>query len=132
MLKIRLQRVGRKNEPHFRVVVTEGTRGPKSNDFVEIVGSYNPKAGSVNLQKERIAYWIGQGAQSSGTVHNFLVDAGVIQGKKINVLPKKTRPVQEQAPAPEPVSETPAVETSVEAIPESDSAPSVEETPSAE
>ena len=44
MLKIRLQRTGRKNDPHFRLIVTESTLKPKTTQFAEIVGTYNVKA----------------------------------------------------------------------------------------
>lgn len=96
MLMIRLQRVGRRNHPEFRVVVTEHTRGPKSNDFVEIVGSYNPHADTVALKGDRIKHWLSMGAQASDTVHNILIKQGVIEGKKRNVLPKKTVPQKEE------------------------------------
>lgn len=96
MLKIRLQRIGRKNDPSFRVVVIEHTRGPKSGDFVERVGSHNPKTKETTLNAERIKYWLGVGAQASGTMHNMLVNAGIIKADKVNVLPKKTPVVKEK------------------------------------
>ena len=105
MLKIRLQRIGRRNEPHFRAVVTESTRGPKSGDFIEILGSYNPKLGNIELNNERLAYWISKGAQPSDTMHNFLVDAKVIDGPKINVLPKKSPVIDEAKIAAEKEAE---------------------------
>lgn len=89
MLKIRLQRIGRKNDPAFRAVLTDSKNSTKSGKFLEIVGTYNPKAGVTNFKADRIKYWIGQGAQVSPTMHNFLVKEKVIEGKKINVLPKK-------------------------------------------
>lgn len=98
MLKIRLQRVGRRHEPSFRVVVTESTRGPKSGDFIEILGNHNPKQKEITqLKADRIKYWISKGAQVSGTVHNLLIAHGVIEGKKINVLPKKTSQIPEKS-----------------------------------
>ncbi|MBI2030368.1 30S ribosomal protein S16 [Candidatus Kaiserbacteria bacterium] len=111
MLKIRLQRTGRINMPSYRVIVTEHTRGPKTGNFVEKVGSYNPKSKERTLNEERITYWISKGAQPSGTMHNMLISAGIIKGKKINVLPKKTvakvdEPVVEAAPAAAAVAET--------------------------
>ncbi|MFT5359864.1 MAG: small subunit ribosomal protein S16 [Candidatus Paceibacteria bacterium] len=90
MLMIRLQRTGRRNQPSFRVVLTDSRNSTKSGRFKEILGSYNPKEGDVTLNGERIKHWIGMGAQASGTVHNFLVSQKIIEGKKINVLPKKT------------------------------------------
>jgi small subunit ribosomal protein S16 len=89
MLKIRLQRIGRKNDPAFRVVLTDSKNSTKSGRFLEILGTYNPKAGEKNLIADRIKYWMKQGAKCSDTMHNFLVHDKIIEGKKINVLPKK-------------------------------------------
>ena len=90
MLKIRLQRIGRKNDPHFRLIVAESTLKPKTSQFAEIVGTYNVKAGIFEAKADRIKHWIGVGAQVSPTAHNLLITKGVLTGKKINVLPKKT------------------------------------------
>ena len=90
MLKIRLQRIGRKNDPSFRAVLTDSKNSTKSGKFLEIVGTYNPKAGDVNFQAERIQHWISKGAQLSDTMHNFMVHHKVIEGKKKNVLSKKS------------------------------------------
>jgi len=89
MLKIRLQRIGRKNDPSFRVVLTDSKNSTKSGKFLEILGTHNPKAGNHKFNDEKIKYWISKGAKLSDTMHNFLVREKVIQGKKINVLPKK-------------------------------------------
>lgn len=90
MLMIRLQRTGRSRDPQFRLVVTDARNAPKSGKFLEVVGAYNPKAGSVELKKDRVSHWLSVGAQASGTVHNFLVDQGLAEGRKKNVLPKKS------------------------------------------
>jgi small subunit ribosomal protein S16 len=90
MLMIRLQRVGRKNYAEFRIVVTEKTRAAKSSNYKELIGNYNPHSDVVNVDTERVTYWISKGAQVSDTVHNLLVAKKVIEGKKRNVLPKKT------------------------------------------
>ena len=87
---MRLQRTGRKNEPHFRVVITDQRNGVQSGKFLDIVGAYNPKAGTIDLKKEAITEWIAKGVQLSDTVHNFLIEHKVIEGKKISSLPKKT------------------------------------------
>ena len=89
MLKIRLQRIGRKNDPSFRAVLTDSKNSTKSGKFLEILGTYNPKAGEIKLQNDRIKTLLSQGAKLSDTIHNFLVHQKVIAGKKINVLPKK-------------------------------------------
>ncbi len=90
MLKIRLQRTGRKNDPAFRVVLTDSKNAAKSGRFLEILGSYNVKSGVVLFKADRIKHWIGNGAQVSDTVHNFLVTQKVIEGKKKNSLSRKS------------------------------------------
>ena len=99
MLKIRLQRIGRKNDPSFRVVLTDSKNSTKSGRFLEILGTYNPKAIDKKLRttfvNDRIKYWLSQGAKLSDTMHNFLVHDKIIEGKKVNVLPKK-KPTQKR------------------------------------
>jgi small subunit ribosomal protein S16 len=89
MLKIRLQRIGRKNDPAFRVVLTDSKNSTKSGRFLEILGNYNPKAGVTKFDSEKIKTWISKGAQLSPTMHNFMVHEKIVSGKKVNVLPKK-------------------------------------------
>jgi small subunit ribosomal protein S16 len=99
MLKIRLQRIGRKNEPAFRLVVTESKNGPQSGKFLEILGSHTVKNDAVSFKKDRILHWIANGAQVSPTAHNMLVKDGIIEGRKKNVLSKKTpTPKRKDAP----------------------------------
>jgi len=90
MLKIKLQRIGRKHEPAYRIVVTDSKTGPKSNKHVEIVGNYHPIQKTLNLKEDRIKYWLNEGAKPTETVHNILVKEKIIDAKKINVLPKKS------------------------------------------
>lgn len=91
MLKIRLQRIGRKNDVKFRLVVTEQKSKPKSGEL-EILGSYDPKTNNKILNADRINYWISKGAKTSDTTHNMLVKNKIIVGKKIAVhkTPKAT------------------------------------------
>ncbi|MFA5841916.1 MAG: 30S ribosomal protein S16 [Candidatus Paceibacterota bacterium] len=103
MLMIRLQRIGRTNSPHFRVVLTDKRNSPKSGKFLEILGSYGAKKGDFKVNGERVKYWISQGAKVSDTMHNFLITHKVTTGKKINVLPSK-HPIKKEAPE---VKETP-------------------------
>ena len=90
MLKIRLQRVGRKNDASFRVVVIESQRGPKAGNALEVLGFYDPKKDIIEIKGDRVTHWISVGAQASDTVHNLLVKKKIIKGDKINVLPKKS------------------------------------------
>lgn len=129
MLKIRMQRTGRINMPSFRVVVTEHTRSTKTANFVEKLGTYNPTTKQRILNEERIKYWLSVGAQASGTMHNMLISAGIIEGKKVNVLPKKSPPKKEEAPVTEVATapaETPAAEAKAPEEPKAD-APAAEE-----
>ncbi|MEN9880975.1 MAG: hypothetical protein RLZZ308_158 [Candidatus Parcubacteria bacterium] len=95
MLKIRLQRTGRKNDPYFRLIVTESILKPKTTQFAEILGTYNVKAGIFEAKADRVKHWISVGAQVTDTVHNLLVSKGIIEGTKRNALPRKSPVVKE-------------------------------------
>ena len=78
MLAIRLARFGAKKKPTYRVVVIDKERARNSRS-VEVVGHYNPiaKPAQVQLDRERIEYWIKNGAQPSDTVNRLLKNAPV-------------------------------------------------------
>lgn len=107
MLKIRLQRTGRTNDPSYRIIVTEHQNGPKAGKAVDTVGFYNPKTKEKNINAERVQHWISKGAQASDTVHNMLVSTGVVKGKKINVIAAQIL-APKPAPVEEAAAETPA------------------------
>lgn len=77
MLKIRLSRGGTKKRPYYHIVVAD-SHAPRDGKFIEKVGSYNPmlpKDGAtprVALKVERIAEWLGKGAQPTDRVARFL------------------------------------------------------------
>jgi small subunit ribosomal protein S16 len=96
MLTIRLTRVGKKKDPSFRVIVVESKRKVQTGNYLEMVGSYDARSDRVTLNGERIKHWIAQGATISDTLHNLLVSNKIIEGKKINVLPKKTVPKKDE------------------------------------
>ena len=113
MLAIRLNRTGKRNRAHFRVVVQEHTKAPGKR-HVEIVGSYDPHKKTTILKKERILYWIGQGAQVSDAVHNMLVREGIVEAKKI--AKKMPRPVVKEVPVEAEVAPAEAPVAPVEAV----------------
>ncbi len=81
-LAIRLARGGRKNRPFYRIVVAD-KRMPRDGRFIEKLGTYDPLLASdnenrVRLVKDRIEYWLGQGAKPSERVAIFLGKAGII------------------------------------------------------
>ena len=106
MLVIRLLRVGKKNQPSFKIVVTDKRNPPRGGRFVEQIGFYNPLTKEKILKKERIQYWLSQGAQPSNTVHNMLVKEGILEGKKIPVHKKSKK--EEEKPAEITKEEKPA------------------------
>jgi small subunit ribosomal protein S16 len=73
VLMIRLARVGARKQPHYRVVVIEKDRA-RNGRSVEVVGTYNPRTNpaTVDLKRERIDFWTGNGAQLSERVSRLL------------------------------------------------------------
>ncbi len=98
MLVIRFKRTGRKNQPSFRVIVTEKQAGGPAGKPKEYLGWFNPFSKAFELKKERISYWLSQGAKPSETLHNLLLKAGIIEGKKIP-LHGKEKHLDQPAPA---------------------------------
>lgn len=123
MLMIRFQRIGRTNDPAFRIVVLEKERAAQAGNIVEQLGTYNPKSKAVTLKAEAIKEWIAKGAQPTDSMRNLLISQGILEGKKVNVLPQKTPVKKEQASAAEETSaagaepETVVEPTEAEAIP---------------
>ena len=65
MLMIRLQRIGRKNDPSFRMLVLEKTASPKAGTYTDLVGTYNPKTKAFTCDIEKVKGWMDKGAQLS-------------------------------------------------------------------
>lgn len=98
MLKIRLQRVGRKHEPAFKLVLTDSKNSTKSGRSLEVLGNHDFRfEKNTQVKKDRVLYWLSQGAQATPTVHNLLVTLKVLEAKKINVLPKNKRKAKAEA-----------------------------------
>jgi len=95
MLKMRLQRIGRKNQPSFRVIVTDSRNAQIRGRHVDIVGTYEPRQGTFVIDAEKAKKWLSQGVQPSDTIYNFLVEKKIIEGRKKNVLPKKSPVIDE-------------------------------------
>jgi len=128
MLTIRLQRVGKKNQAAFRIVLAEKQRAVKKM-VQEFLGHYNPRTKEFAIKsQERLDYWIGQHVKLSPTVHNLLITKGLMKGEKIKSwrpkvkaaeaaaapaqaggqeMPKAEAPTTEPSPIPEPKVEEP-------------------------
>ena len=121
MLTMRLQRIGKKGQAYFRIIVTEHTKKPQG-EFLELLGSYDPHKKNLQAKKERIEYWMGKGVQLSPTVNNLLVNHKIISAPKMVSWKAKasSKPAQaaapvesapsESAPAPEAPAEEPKAE----------------------
>ena len=89
MLKLRLQRRGKRNYATYRVVVAD-RRAPVKGKFVADVGWYNPHTDEFKVREEIVKDWLAKGVQPSATVHNLLVNAGILQADKVTSWrPKK-------------------------------------------
>jgi len=82
-------RQGRKNQPFFKIVVIDSKRSPRSRKFVEEIGNFDSKTKTLNLNKERVKYWLSVGAKPSPRVFNILVQEKILEGKKIPVHKRK-------------------------------------------
>ncbi len=89
MLKIKLQRTGRKHEPTFRLLLTESKNSTKTGKFLEVLGSHDFRKENTELKKDRILYWMKQGVKPTPTVHNLLVTHKIVDAKKVNVQPRR-------------------------------------------
>jgi small subunit ribosomal protein S16 len=131
MLKIRLQRVGRVHEPTFRLVLTDSKNSTKSGRYLENLGNYDSRRGEkAEFKADRIKYWISTGAQTSTTVNNLLISKKIIEGKKLNALPRKKPIMKETAESTEaPAAEAPKEEAKEEVVEASEVVETPEEAP---
>lgn len=137
---IRFQRIGRTNDPAFRIAVLEKERAAKSGSVVKLLGTYNPRSKALTLDEKAVKDWIAKGAQPTDSIRNLLINKGVIEGKKVNALPKKTpqksaeteaqAPAEASAPATE--GETPAAPTEEQVAAEAEPAAEGPAAPEAE
>ena len=80
MVKIRLQRQGKKKAPFYHIVVAD-SRSPRDGKFIETVGTYNPitKPAQVSVDEEKALKWLANGAIPTDTVRNILSDEGIMK-----------------------------------------------------
>jgi len=96
MLSIRLSRKGKKKMPLYSIIVVEKSKDPWG-DYIEKLGTYNPHTKETVLNNEAILSWIGKGAQPTATIHNLLVNKGVIKADKVRA--GKTQPGKKKSAA---------------------------------
>ncbi len=81
MVRIRLQRRGKRGYATYRVVVADG-HAPIKGKFLVDLGHYNPHTDAFEVDAAAVQEWIGKGAHPSDTVHNLLIKHNVIKGEK--------------------------------------------------
>jgi small subunit ribosomal protein S16 len=83
MVKIRLRRIGLRNQPSFRIVATE-KESPNDGRFLEILGSYNPRTEPFSFEaaEDRVFYWLSKGAQPSESVSKLFNAVGLLERYK--------------------------------------------------
>jgi ribosomal protein S16 len=94
MLAIRLQRLGRKGYPVYRVAVQEAHRHPSSGRVVSYVGSYNPHTKEAKIEKESAEKYLYNGAQPTPRVVKLLEEAGIEMPKWVKKPAQKTRAIK--------------------------------------
>ena len=104
MISIRLQRIGKKKKPFYRLIVIPKTASVKSR-AIEILGFYNPisEPAKIEIKKDRLKYWLGVGAQTTNTVNNLLVEEGFLPKSEIikkTVTKKKKKKKEEKIEKP--------------------------------
>lgn len=139
MLAIRLQRLGRKGYPVYRIAVQEAQRHPSSGRVVAYVGSYNPHTKEVNIQKETAQKYLDNGAQPTPRAVKLLKAEGVklpkwvkepVADKQKSI--KNVEKLRKNRPAEEVEEVAEVAEAPVEAVTEEAVEETTEETPVAE
>ena len=79
-VKIRMKRLGKKKNPHYRIVVAD-SRSPRDGKSIDILGYYKPQEAdkTVLLDAEKAKHWLQNGAQPTDTVRALLKKEGIIQ-----------------------------------------------------
>ena len=105
--KIKLQRIGAKNQPHYRVVVQDESATPSSN-VIEVLGQSRPleEPSRFEVNREKTLAWIKNGAMPTGKVRILLGKAGILPPVDLAALPK--RKPKSEAAAEKPAEEPPA------------------------
>jgi len=93
MLKIRLQRIGKKKQAHFRIAVMEHTKKPQGK-YLELLGTYDPHAKAFKVNLESVEKYMKNGAQISPTVNNLMVNHKVWDRPKMESWKPKKKKVE--------------------------------------
>ena len=138
VVKLRLMRMGKKKQPFYRVVAADA-RSPRNGRFIEIVGTYDPRAepSGIEIDNDKAIAWLRKGAQPTERVEKLLRISGawdsfhgLPEGSSVTAPPPPKKP--KAAPAPAPAAEAaPAEAAPAEEAPAAEAAPA-DEAPAAE
>ncbi len=87
-VSLRLTRMGSKQKPFYRIVAID-SRVRRDGRYIEVIGTYNPLNGEVNVKKEPALKWLTQGARPSDTVRNIFSKEGIM--KEFHESKQKTK-----------------------------------------
>jgi len=111
MVRIRLKRIGQRNRPHYRIVVTESQRA-RDGKYIESLGHYNPRDKALVVDRERADHWLSKGAQPSATAARLISRYAKMTNPPpvapIEPAPAPEQSVPEVQPLPESFEPTPA------------------------
>ena len=132
MLRIRLQRIGRKKRPSYRIVVAEHSTAATKNRYVESLGFYNPIASEkvFNVDKDKLLEWIKKGAKPTNTLARLLKGDG-LKGMEPFIVEMKDRKKKKQVEK-KPATPAPSDEETHADAPKEEEKPSEEEKPAEE
>ncbi len=119
MVRIRLRRVGKRKQPHYRVVVAD-SRSPRDGAFIEVIGQYNPLANpsEITLDTDKALDWLRKGAKPSESVVALLKRTGIWSTYVADKGPAPKRPKRHprgQQPTAAKAAAAPAAATPAEA-----------------
>lgn len=124
MLAIRLQRLGRKRMPIYRIAVQESHRHPSSGRVIAYVGRYNPHDKYVEFDHEKVAFYLNNGAQPSPRITRLLEEQKIELPSWVKKSTKKQGVIrnQDKLRKNQVAEESVAEETPAEAAPEAEAA----------
>ncbi len=129
MVRIRLRRTGAKNNPTFRIIVSD-QRAPRDGAFIDTIGHYLPtrQPHVLEINEAKAREWLGKGAQPSDTAKNLLQQKGILTAEGKIAPEGYVVPAKAAKAAPAPVAVAPAVSADTDLVAPAAEAPAVEAT----
>lgn len=109
MLKIRLKRIGKKNDPQYRIVIMPA-RSKRDGKALEYIGYYNPRKKETKLNTKRAEYWLSIGAKPTDTARSILVKQKLLKQqprpKRLPKKPKKEKDIKKEPKSNQPKTQS--------------------------